>query len=854
MSGGGTGRGSGRAHFRSKLGCCICGTKSSSSRFTASERYAEHFGPCFGEKASKRSGDLCNACVLCVKRWLGRGKQEGYFSQCATVDSSTSQSRVPSNSQSVLDAKLHPLPSLFSSKGAFHPVAKSCRPLATNRTLFSVDKTGRALHYFPKHRELHHPLILLRCLIVCDEAHTRHCHRRRRRWGHTALPLALVSAHVMVWVENAQICLLMTDTMQRLLSANQLGQTRPRKHTITAPLISATLDAEVALQSVEFMSSHSSREKPAFTSISKAAVCCYTCSRRFPDAAELTPFLRNGLTQSRQDRHISTHQAALVLFMSLRNYNFTFSHIEVTGWTACLSSCSITTTTTSSSKFSNRRLTRGILSLSPSLGELCDTHSTPGKTATNGISRWLVLSTSTSWRCGALFLFGWVAFEIAGISRLSRGLLFTSLAGPDIEASDTKIHALQMSCVVLVLDSKQGPGPKHMKEITKRARRREARQQQAAKASTTNRPSTSASSTLTNNGAAGASRGVHAGHHNHHPVHHSATCVACWADQNNSNSTPVAGASVARTRSAVARKLDTTGSVGDPVKGHFAICHRQMTIRIGLGVDRPRARLEMWQPRPVHRYPDQSRLASFRAGPVVWGGGGRDSIGPRAPAVNQLIARAKKGWYSTYRGRSGLWTPTESSGQVSLWEGYSPHNQEFRPPRPPSVLPGNGSILSSGGGSQGVVTRAAASASVYSSLAASGVAFFDGASSTASSTTSTPSTPTRRQNRRTRLPPVKISSDCVEVHDILQKIQKANQAMNLDNRQINMAMQREIRLRNRTVNPPVVAAAAASSSASSGVGVDRLLSGGGSGGGGGSADTSLVTGSSAAANAADLRI
>uniref|UniRef100_A0A5K3F082 Protein FAM60A n=1 Tax=Mesocestoides corti TaxID=53468 RepID=A0A5K3F082_MESCO len=404
MSGGGTGRGSGRAHFRSKLGCCICGTKSSSSRFTASERYAEHFGPCFGEKASKRSGDLCNACVLCVKRWLGRGKQEGYFSQ--------------------------------------------------------------------------------------------------------------------------------------------------------------------------------------------------------------------------------------------------------------------------------------------------------------------------------------------------------------------------------VLDSKQGPGPKHMKEITKRARRREARQQQAAKASTTNRPSTSASSTLTNNGAAGASRGVHAGHHNHHPVHHSATCVACWADQNNSNSTPVAGASVARTRSAVARKLDTTGS------------------------------------------------ASF----------GETSS------------------------RSGLWTPTESSGQVSLWEGYSPHNQEFRPPRPPSVLPGNGSILSSGGGSQGVVTRAAASASVYSSLAASGVAFFDGASSTASSTTSTPSTPTRRQNRRTRLPPVKISSDCVEVHDILQKIQKANQAMNLDNRQINMAMQREIRLRNRTVNPPVVAAAAASSSASSGVGVDRLLSGGGSGGGGGSADTSLVTGSSAAANAADLRI
>uniref|UniRef100_A0A0R3TMS1 SIN3-HDAC complex associated factor n=1 Tax=Rodentolepis nana TaxID=102285 RepID=A0A0R3TMS1_RODNA len=81
MSGTGTGRGSGRAHFRSKSGCCICGTKSSSSRFTASERYAEHFGNCFGEGATDRSGDLCNACVLCVKRWLSRGKEIGRFKQ-----------------------------------------------------------------------------------------------------------------------------------------------------------------------------------------------------------------------------------------------------------------------------------------------------------------------------------------------------------------------------------------------------------------------------------------------------------------------------------------------------------------------------------------------------------------------------------------------------------------------------------------------------------------------------------------------------------------------------------------------------------------------------------------------------
>ncbi|CAL8088222.1 unnamed protein product [Calicophoron daubneyi] len=77
----GGGSGSGRAHFRSQSGCCICGTKSSSSRFTISQRYSEHFGDCFGPMAASRSGDLCNACVLCVKRWLQRGKRPGLFAQ-----------------------------------------------------------------------------------------------------------------------------------------------------------------------------------------------------------------------------------------------------------------------------------------------------------------------------------------------------------------------------------------------------------------------------------------------------------------------------------------------------------------------------------------------------------------------------------------------------------------------------------------------------------------------------------------------------------------------------------------------------------------------------------------------------
>ncbi|XP_077057762.1 SIN3-HDAC complex associated factor, like [Siphateles boraxobius] len=54
--------------YRSNEGCCICKTKSSSSRFTDSSRYEENFRLCFG-LAEDRVGDICNACVLLVKRW-----------------------------------------------------------------------------------------------------------------------------------------------------------------------------------------------------------------------------------------------------------------------------------------------------------------------------------------------------------------------------------------------------------------------------------------------------------------------------------------------------------------------------------------------------------------------------------------------------------------------------------------------------------------------------------------------------------------------------------------------------------------------------------------------------------------
>lgn len=54
--------------YRSVNGCCICKAKSSSSRFTDSKKYEPEFEKCF-RMIEKRSGEICNACVLLVKRW-----------------------------------------------------------------------------------------------------------------------------------------------------------------------------------------------------------------------------------------------------------------------------------------------------------------------------------------------------------------------------------------------------------------------------------------------------------------------------------------------------------------------------------------------------------------------------------------------------------------------------------------------------------------------------------------------------------------------------------------------------------------------------------------------------------------
>lgn len=54
--------------YRSSTGCCICKAKSSSSRFTDSKKYELDFIECF-QLVTPRKGEICNACVLLVKRF-----------------------------------------------------------------------------------------------------------------------------------------------------------------------------------------------------------------------------------------------------------------------------------------------------------------------------------------------------------------------------------------------------------------------------------------------------------------------------------------------------------------------------------------------------------------------------------------------------------------------------------------------------------------------------------------------------------------------------------------------------------------------------------------------------------------
>ncbi|PAA67594.1 hypothetical protein BOX15_Mlig025461g1 [Macrostomum lignano] len=62
-----------KQQFRHKDGCCICATKSSTTRFQLSTDYEANFAQVFGAKARNRSGHICNACILCVRRGCGGG-------------------------------------------------------------------------------------------------------------------------------------------------------------------------------------------------------------------------------------------------------------------------------------------------------------------------------------------------------------------------------------------------------------------------------------------------------------------------------------------------------------------------------------------------------------------------------------------------------------------------------------------------------------------------------------------------------------------------------------------------------------------------------------------------------------
>ena len=55
--------------FRSAEGCCICNTKSSSSRFTDTKPYKPYFRGCFLLEEEPKTELICNACVLHVKRF-----------------------------------------------------------------------------------------------------------------------------------------------------------------------------------------------------------------------------------------------------------------------------------------------------------------------------------------------------------------------------------------------------------------------------------------------------------------------------------------------------------------------------------------------------------------------------------------------------------------------------------------------------------------------------------------------------------------------------------------------------------------------------------------------------------------
>ncbi|KAM9815609.1 SIN3-HDAC complex-associated factor [Syngnathus typhle] len=113
--------------YRSLDGCCICRAKSSSSRFTDSKRYEKDFRSCFG-LSETRSGEICNACVLLVKRWkkLPVGTKKNW--------------------NHVVDARGGPSLKLTSRPKKIKSISKKARPSQINRLQKELKRNNSDAH------------------------------------------------------------------------------------------------------------------------------------------------------------------------------------------------------------------------------------------------------------------------------------------------------------------------------------------------------------------------------------------------------------------------------------------------------------------------------------------------------------------------------------------------------------------------------------------------------------------------------------------------------------------------------------------------------------------------------------
>lgn len=136
--------------YRSTQGCCICKAKSSSSRFTDSKKYELDFIECF-QLETPRKGEICNACVLLVKRFKrlppGSERHWGHVVDARVGPGLKSMTKFKKRKEEQLQAQS------LSSNGSEHPVVikdatssvkVSCEVTAPTARSFSIpEKFGK---------------------------------------------------------------------------------------------------------------------------------------------------------------------------------------------------------------------------------------------------------------------------------------------------------------------------------------------------------------------------------------------------------------------------------------------------------------------------------------------------------------------------------------------------------------------------------------------------------------------------------------------------------------------------------------------------------------------------------------